>query len=101
MTMCNLIASYQQAGGTCCLHLKCKRLFYSYVHTLLLSTAVFQQKLMEAGNRANKSGVKPIQEAAILPVKLQYFFFMKSETAQVKTHEEKGGVLFESSLQKL
>jgi len=29
MTMCNLIASYQQAGGTCCLHLKCKRLFYS------------------------------------------------------------------------
>jgi len=56
---------------------------------------------MEAGNRANKSGVKPIQEAAILPVKLQYFFFMKSETAQVKTHEEKGGVLFESSLQKL
>jgi len=40
---------------------------------------------MEAGNRANKSGVKPIQEAAILPVKLQYLFFMKHETAQVKT----------------
>jgi len=39
---------------------------------------------MEAGNRANNSGVKPIQEAATLPVKLQYFF-MKSETAQVKT----------------
>jgi len=40
---------------------------------------------MEASNRANNSGVKPIQEAATLPVKLQYFFFMKSETAQVKT----------------
>jgi hypothetical protein len=39
---------------------------------------------MEAGNRANKSGVKLIQEAAILPVKLHYFFFMKSETARQK-----------------
>jgi hypothetical protein len=47
-------------------------------------SVVSQQKLMEAGNRANNSGVKPIQEAATLPVKLQYFF-MKSETAQVKT----------------
>lgn len=58
---------------------------------------------MEAGNRANNSGVKPIQEAATLPVKLQYFFFMKSETAQVKTatYNSWRQVLFESSLQKL
>jgi len=60
---------------------------------------------MEDGNPANNSGVKPIQGAAILPVSLQYFFSWKVKLLKSKqlpiTHEDKSGVLFASSLQKL
>lgn len=58
---------------------------------------VSQQKLMEAGNRANNSGVKPIQEAARPLDKRQYYSLMKVKLLKSKqlliTHEDKSGDL--------